>query len=133
MCVPSLRIHQCYVCYRGAPTPRARFCHALNILKYCSSLPGIWLPIFLAPHKTSQQIERLLLWFLLANSLYSYAWDVLMDWGLGHCKGRYLGLRPTLLFARPMAYYGAMGADLGLRLVWVLKYLEFDHLLSYDR
>jgi hypothetical protein len=121
------------VCYRNAPSFRLRFCHCLNILKYCSSLPGIWLPIVLASSRSTTDIEHLLLWALLVNSLYSYAWDIFMDWGLGHCKGRHLGLRPTLLFPKPWAYYMAMVADLVLRLVWVLKYLEFDHQVSYDK
>lgn len=84
-----------------------------------------------------------------------------MDWGLGHInlsghgssststsgsgrKGgggerspssrlRHWGLRPTLLFGSAGSYYAAIGLDLVLRLVWVLKYVEFDHRLSYDK
>lgn len=76
-----------------------------------------------------------------------------MDWGLGHFhlssnsgsrKGgggerspssrlRHWGLRPTLLFGSAGSYYAAIGLDLVLRLVWVLKYVEFDHRLSYDK
>lgn len=107
--------------------------HALNIVKYCSSLPGIWLPILLAPSTPTVDIERVLLWALLINSLYSYSWDIFMDWGLGQLHARHPGLRPTLLFPSPSAYYAAMLADLVLRLLWVLKYLEFDHRVTYDQ
>ncbi len=70
---------------RHAPTRRQRVQAGLNILKYCSSLPGLWLPLLLSPYYSTQAIERALLCALLANSLYSFAWDVVMDWGLGRC------------------------------------------------
>jgi myo-inositol-1(or 4)-monophosphatase len=153
-----LRIRQCLVQHRGATSEKSRFLISLNILKYCSSIPGLWLPLLLAPHYATRQIERVLLWVLLVNSLYSFLWDVIMDWGLGHInlnsssssssgssrKGgggerspssrlRHWGLRPTLLFGSAGSYYAAIGLDLVLRLVWVLKYVEFDHRLSYDK
>ncbi len=138
-----LRIRQCLVQLKGASSPTVRFQVSLNILKYCSSIPGLWLPLLLAPHYATHQIERVLLWVLLVNSLYSFGWDVVMDWGLGHtnvggksgsgARLRHWGLRPTLLFGSAGSYYAAIGLDLVLRLVWVLKYVEFDHRLSYDK
>ena len=156
-----LRIRQCSVQARHAPTRRQRLQACLNILKYCSSLPGLWVPLLLSPYYPTRSIERVLLWALLANSLYSFAWDVVMDWGLGRCGSnnsssstshgsggghhrgrgrfnpqpatRYPGLRPTLLFGAAWPYYGAIAVDLSLRLLWALKYLEFAHHLSYDR
>jgi hypothetical protein len=151
-----LRIRQCSVQVRHQPTKKQRVQAALNILKYCSSLPGLWLPLLLSPYYPTRVIQRVLLWALLANSLYSFGWDVVMDWGLGHCGSssgrrryhplhhhhhhhavaaptRYPGLRPTLLFGAAWPYYAAITLDLGLRLLWALKYLEVDHRLSYDR
>lgn len=142
-----LRIRQCVVQRRGTSSGKARFLVSLNILKYCSSIPGLWLPLLLAPHYSTYQIERVLLVVLLVNSLYSFLWDVIMDWGLGHVKLtgapkkggggavrlRHWGLRPTLLFGSAGSYYAAIGLDLVLRLVWVLKYVNFDHRLSYDK
>lgn len=140
---------------RNLPTKRQRVQAMLNILKYCSSLPGLWLPLLLSPYCSTRTIQRVLLWALLANSLYSFGWDVVMDWGLGRgccptpppsssrrrgghhhhvtATTRYPGLRPTLLFGAAWPYYGAILVDLGLRLLWALKYLEVDHRLSYDR
>lgn len=142
---------------RHAPSKQQRLQACLNILKYCSSLPGLWLPLLLSPYYPTRAIQRALLWALLANSLYAFGWDVVMDWGLGHgcCPSsstgttttghgrhrrhqtaaltRYPGLRPTLLLGSAWPYYGAMALDLGLRLLWALKYLEVDHVLSYDR
>jgi hypothetical protein len=119
--------------YKGAASEESRRLIGLNILKYCSSLPGLWLPVLMAPYYSTRQIERTLLWVLLVNSLYSFTWDVVMDWGLGRTDARHCGLRPTLLLGGSCQYYAAIVADLVLRTVWVLKYVEFDHMISYDK
>ena len=49
-------------------------------------------------------------------TVYSYCWDIYMDWGLMH-DGRYL--RDTLMFA-PAVYYIAALSNLLLRCLWVL-------------
>jgi xenotropic and polytropic retrovirus receptor 1 len=49
----------------------------------------------------------------IASSLYSYFWDVRMDWGLGRLNNRLLGTR--LMFPQQKAYYVVMVADLFLR------------------
>eukprot|EP00816_Leptocylindrus_hargravesii_P012287 CAMPEP_0196806948 /NCGR_PEP_ID=MMETSP1362-20130617/6884_1 /TAXON_ID=163516 /ORGANISM="Leptocylindrus danicus, Strain CCMP1856" /LENGTH=831 /DNA_ID=CAMNT_0042180649 /DNA_START=208 /DNA_END=2699 /DNA_ORIENTATION=+ len=62
-------------------------------------------------------------WFwlglFLASSLYSYCWDIFMDWGLGKPEHGFLG--PRLMFPRRSAYYQAMFIDLFLRSMWVLS------------
>jgi hypothetical protein len=47
----------------------------------------------------------------IASSLYSFSWDVLMDWGLGRPNFAFLG--PRLMFPNKFYYYGVMAADLG--------------------
>lgn len=49
----------------------------------------------------------------IASSLYSYFWDVRMDWGLGRINNRLLGTR--LMFPKTSAYYLVMVVDLFLR------------------
>jgi glycerol-3-phosphate acyltransferase PlsY len=118
---------------KNAPSTRVRIQSSLNICKYFSSLPGLWLPLLMAPYATTRRIEQVLMWVLLFNSMFSFCWDVFMDWGLGQAGGLYWGLRPTLLFGTAWQYYLAIVADFFLRIVWVLKYVEFDHMISYDR
>ncbi|CAN0311165.1 unnamed protein product, partial [Discosporangium mesarthrocarpum] len=57
----------------------------------------------------------------LVNSLYSFAWDVRMDWGLGQPRAKKWGLRNTLLVSRDASwpYYIAVAVDLVLRLAWL--------------
>lgn len=75
-------------------------------------------------------ITRLLC--VLANSLYSFYWDVTKDWDLtllvpsqSRPSSRYstypYGLRPRRHFHSPALYYTAIGLDFLLRLTWSLK------------
>ncbi len=54
----------------------------------------------------------------IASSLYSFCWDVVMDWGLGQREYGYLG--PSLMFPKKSNYYLVIGVDLVLRFMWVL-------------
>ena len=58
-------------------------------------------------------------WFgiFVASSLYSYFWDVYMDWGLGRLKHAFLGSR--LMYPNKSYYYAVMAMDLFLRFMWV--------------
>lgn len=62
-----------------------------------------------------------------AATLYSYIWDVYMDWGLVRCKeeGKY-GLRPVINY-RPLFYYYAIVSDFFLRCTWVITaFIDLD-------
>jgi EXS family len=54
------------------------------------------------------------------STVYSYVWDIYMDWGLVRCKekGKY-ALRPTINYA-PWFYYYCMVSDLLLRCTWTI-------------
>ena len=58
---------------------------------------------------------------LLINSLYSFYWDVVHDWDLGHTKAEHPFLRDQLLFKSKWFYYVAMTVNLLLRFSWSLK------------
>ena len=59
----------------------------------------------------------------LFNSMYSFAWDVRMDWGLGQPGAKRWGLRNSLLISPedPWPYYVAVGLDFVLRLTWLAR------------
>ncbi|KAJ0402715.1 hypothetical protein P43SY_007857 [Pythium insidiosum] len=52
------------------------------------------------------------------SSLYTWVWDVWMDWGLGRPQYKFLGDRQ--MFSRRWVYYVAIVADLVLRFAWTL-------------
>ena len=58
-----------------------------------------------------------LLWFsiYLAGTLYTFSWDVIMDWKLGHCA--HGGLRQRRML-QTWFYYAAIAADFVFRFGW---------------
>lgn len=104
-----------------------RFPHLANALKYALSqlvtLFGTFHPLYLE-YTDQGSAERLpfyqIFWTILfvSSSLYSFTWDIFMDWGLGKRENGFLG--PTLMYPRKYYYYVAMALDLVLRFMWVL-------------
>jgi len=66
---------------------------------------------------------RFYLAVLLISTVYSYVWDIYMDWGLLRCKdsGKY-GLRKVINYS-PNFYYYAIVSDLVLRFSWIFRAL----------
>jgi len=66
----------------------------------------------------------------ICSSLYSFTWDVYMDWGLG--KPQYQGLGPRLMFPNRLHYYGVIVIDLVLRFMWVSTLLPPQSGASFE-
>ncbi|KAJ1672994.1 protein-ER retention protein, partial [Spiromyces aspiralis] len=73
--------------------------HKANAIKYLSALPVIFLARFQkivmldlfdgSLDAESHHVFLFCLWIVAAafNSLYSFYWDLVFDWGMGHCGG----------------------------------------------
>ncbi|KAI9984416.1 hypothetical protein PInf_005764 [Phytophthora infestans] len=63
------------------------------------------------------------------NSLYSFLWDVVMDWGLGQPKlpRRVAFLRHHLTYRPRKIYYLVIVVDFILRILWVTKWWDWMH------
>jgi xenotropic and polytropic retrovirus receptor 1 len=114
-------------CLRKFHDTGERFPHLANAGKYALSqmvtLAGTFHPIYL--EYTSREKGNVfpfyqVLWTFLfiSSSLYSFAWDVYMDWGLGKKEHGYLG--PLLMYPRKYYYFCTIALDLVLRFMWVL-------------
>ena len=55
----------------------------------------------------------------ISSTLYTFYWDVRMDWGLGQRASGWL--RPHLLLKHRFYYFGAIGVDFILRFVWTYQ------------
>jgi EXS family len=96
-----------------------RFPHLANALKYAMSqtvtLFGAFHPLYLLEHRhlVGQFNLFQIFWLILfvSSSLYSFSWDVYMDWGLGRRKYGFLG--QSLMYPRRFYYYCVMALDLG--------------------
>jgi hypothetical protein len=98
-----------------------------NAAKYALSqmvtLAGTFHPLYLeftGPEKSNGIPYYQIIWTILfiSSSLYSFAWDVYMDWGLGRKEYGFLG--PQLMYPRKYYYYCTIAIDLVLRFMWVL-------------
>lgn len=107
-------------CLRRYIDTGERFPHLPNAGKYALSqtvtLFGAFHPLYMGLDSQNGILGMDLFqvfWMLLfvTSSLYSFAWDVFMDWGLGRKKYRYLG--PSLMYPNRSSYYAVIGIDLG--------------------
>lgn len=117
-------------CLRRYLDTRKRFPNLANAFKYAMSqtvtLFGAFHPLYLDWYNEGNKegaprginlFQIFWMALFIASSLYSFTWDVYMDWGLGRPKYGYLG--PRLMFPQRWWYYGVMAADLVLRFLWV--------------
>ena len=114
-------------CLRKFHDTGNRFPHLANAAKYALSqmvtLLGTFHPLYLefsGLDKDHVIPFYQITWTVLfvSSSLYSFTWDVYMDWGLGRKKYGFLG--PKLMYPRKYYYYATICADLVLRFMWVL-------------
>lgn len=119
-----IRFNQCLRRYLDSGV---RGPNLLNALKYAMSqtvtLFGAFHPLYLAYNVGDAHASSLfqIFWLMLflSSSLYSFVWDVYMDWGLGRPEYAFLG--PRLMYPNRSYYYGVIAADLVLRSMWVLS------------
>jgi hypothetical protein len=113
-------------CLRRYTDTGKRMPNLANALKYAMSqtvtLFGAFHPLYLM-HR--QHDDRGIKWFqvfwmalFVSSSLYSFFWDVFMDWGLGHAKFGFLSQR--LMYPHRSTYYCVILLDIVLRFMWVL-------------
>lgn len=113
-------------CLRRYMDTGKRMPNLANAFKYAMSqtvtLFGAFHPIYLLHGSKGNTLgielfQAFWLGMFVISSLYSFCWDVYMDWGLGRRKYGFLG--PQLIFPSKYVYYCVMAADLVLRFMWV--------------
>lgn len=72
---------------------------------------------FIYPEKKVDVFQYFWISLFIVSSIYSYLWDIFMDWGLGQRQYKFLG--PRLMFPSHAFYYTAMVVDGILRCLWV--------------
>lgn len=101
-----------------------------NALKYATAFPAIALSTYMRAQSPWLGHDNLLvLWVLAAstNALYSFYWDVTMDWDLTMLSSKRksidfpYGLRQVRYFDNPQLYYAMIFVDLLLRFAWAFK------------
>ncbi|KAG9257843.1 EXS family-domain-containing protein [Emericellopsis atlantica] len=139
MAIPSLiRFRQCIIEYfrvKRAPYKESTGWggqHLANALKYSTAFPVIitsTLQRNTSDPDSKAVMNKLWLFAVLINSLYSFYWDVAKDWDLtlfAEKRERAAahhpwGLRERLMFRPVNLYYVVIGLDLMLRCTWSMK------------
>jgi len=106
-----------------------RLPHLANAGKYALSqmvsLVGTFHPLYL--ELNAEKNHRLPVYNIgwtilyLVSALYSFVWDVYMDWGLGRKEYGFLG--PHLMYPKKSLYYCVIALDLVLRSLWLLSFV----------
>ncbi|TMW69451.1 hypothetical protein Poli38472_001607 [Pythium oligandrum] len=127
-----IRATQCLISFHRTTSANDRFLHLLNTLKYCSSLLVISVgayPQIMGHVGVRLEKNTLFLFCAVFNSLYSFLWDVIMDWGLGqpNLPRRVMFLRHHLIYRPRWIYYGVIVVDFALRILWVTKWWDWQH------
>lgn len=138
-----IRMKQCWQEYKQTN----KTLHFLNMIKYSTTLGPLFINVLIKVALTSfnrdqkddaqkdvvlHHLAYLNNWwyvFSTINSVYTYVWDIKMDWGfqafdtLTTKSSTKVILRPErhLYFKSYLFYYFAMVLDLVLRFLWVLK------------
>ncbi|KAE9330025.1 hypothetical protein PF008_g15813 [Phytophthora fragariae] len=125
-----IRATQCLISFQRTTSVNDRFLHLLNTMKYCSSLLVISVgayPMLMGLARPEQSSFFLLC--AVFNSLYSFLWDVVMDWGLGQPRlpRRVAFLRHQLTYRPRKIYYVVIAVDFVLRIMWVAKWWDWMH------
>lgn len=134
----ACRLRQCLTEYSRATAKglsmAERRPHLMNAAKYASAFPVILFSAMQLHHNpetstmTIEKLNRLWLFSVVFNSMYSFWWDVTKDWDLtllstGRSSGDYpYGLRRERHFVATGFYYGAVIIDFFLRLSWGVKF-----------
>ncbi len=74
-------MQQCTIQFLGAPDNFARTCIFLNILKYISGFPPIWLAAYASLGNFSASMPSTIAMMASVNTIFSFLWDTIMDWG----------------------------------------------------
>lgn len=127
-CLPALwRLLQCLRCYQKT----RKVAHLFNAAKYFTTFPVVVFATFFAvnvkPFSSLSDIDlsktgwMIIAWLVssLIHALYTFYWDITMDWGLLRVCDGYV-LRPTLLYRR-WIYPVAICIDFVIRFACVAK------------
>ena len=119
----EVRAHPVYVgnCLRRYMDTRKRWPHLANAGKYALSHSVVLFGVFHHTFTDQKSMDSYRVYWIISlviSTLYSYLWDIFIDFGLGDM--RYGGLRDQLMYSSKTVYYVCIVADLFLRFAWSL-------------
>jgi len=104
------------------------FPHLLNAGKYMTSLINLFV-YFSYRHYGGATLRVCFILVSTVTSIYTFSWDVYMDWGLGRLGKQaqaYPLLRQELVYSRVWVYYLAIVLDFLGRFSWVVRLIPMN-------
>lgn len=120
-------------CLRRTYDSGERFPHLANALKYSLAMIVVLLSAFhpFDRHEEGTMLRSAWISIFCISGLYSFCWDVFMDWSLG--RPQYGFLSDKLMYPRRDLYYFAIVIDFFLRFSWVLTLVDPGTVSSFLR
>ena len=120
-----IRVRQCWVQFDGQHDPLLKVPIFLNIVKYMSAFPPIWLAAAVTLGFYNRNMPLYIMLTTAVNSTYSFLWDIVMDWGLiSFSRDGKCGTRQRYFY--PLVTYVLVGlCNLCLRFAWAANKLDF--------
>eukprot|EP01038_Epipyxis_sp_PR26KG_P014211 gene14211-19068_t len=116
-----LRVRQCWIQLDSCNDNIAKIPVTLNIIKYISAFPPIWLTLFASLGYVNKDLPTIIAAAATINSLYSFLWDAIMDWGLlTFTRDGRVFRRQRVLLPIPL-YVIALIINLILRFSWSIN------------
>lgn len=113
-----IRIRQCSVQLEGANDGYAKTAITLNLIKYATAFPPIWLAAAASLGYFHPSLPAITAVMATVNSLYSFIWDIVMDWGfVSFTRDGRMQLRQRCLWPQ-LTYFLAFILNFVLRFSW---------------
>ena len=120
----ALRVRQCSVQFMGATEFWHKWPVFLNIMKYMTGFPPIWLTAASSFGYFHPSLPFATAVAATINSTYSFLWDIIMDWGLFSISREFkVTRRPRLLLPVTFHIIAAI-VNLVLRFSWAANRFE---------
>lgn len=91
-----------------------------NALKYLTTMITVIFSFFYSMEQKSDLYFTLWVVFAILSTVYSYFWDLKMDWGFLESSSKHKYLRNQLSYAKPGFYYASIILNLFFRFCWIL-------------
>jgi len=123
------RARQCWIGYKHSSEGPLKQKHAWGCVKYFTSLPVIWLSAFKRDFPSfGLQLQGPWVFSLVVNSLYSFVWDVVLDFGIFEPSGKSWWRIRKVRHYPAVFYILVIILDFCLRITWSLKLSSHLHL-----
>lgn len=92
----------------------------LNAFKYLTTLITVIFSFFFSLDQNSELYFAMWVFFSIISTVYSYFWDIKVDWGFLESSSKHKYLRKQLSYTKPGFYYSTIIMNLFMRFCWIL-------------